>query len=324
MGKQPMAIISIANRITTEEEAYLYLEELRWGKGDEKRPVCPHCGLMKAYFLKTPPGGRRTGTAERAGKSSRRIWKCAGCRKQFSVTTGTIFHATHVSLRVWLMVIFEMCANKNGVAAREIERKYDLTPKSAWFVLHRIREAMKREPLVGMLSGTIVADETFIGGKASNRHRQGTYVPGKMVKSMDRPKVAVLSLLDTATGEVRSRVVPDVTAPTLANAIREQVNMAPSVLHTNGHVGYRPIGRQFQNHQTVDHSRYEYVRGNVTTNHAEGYFSQLKRSIDGTHHRCLRNTSACTSPSSTTDTAPASCPTPHAPRSCSARSTGAD
>ena len=149
MSMERMSIISIASKITNEDEAYRHLEELRWGK-DRSGQVCPHCGEMRKFYFLTPKegGSRRTGSAERASKSARRLWKCADCRLQFSVTTGTIFHASHVSLRVWLMVIFEMCANKNGLAAREVERKYDLTPKTAWFVLHRIREAMKKEPLV--------------------------------------------------------------------------------------------------------------------------------------------------------------------------------
>ena len=239
-----MSILSIANRITTEEEAYLFLEELRWGKGDEQRPVCPHCGHQKAYFLTPKTGNRRTGAADRASKTARRVWKCAGCRKQYSVTTGTIFHATHVSLRVWLMVIFEMCANKNGVAAREVERKYDLTPKSAWFVLHRIREAMRKEPLASMLVGTIVADETFIGGLPKNKHQQGKARAGTSKGHAGYPhhKTAVLSLIDKATGEVRSRVVSDVTGATLSKAIREQVDMTPSVLH--GRINGVPATRE--------------------------------------------------------------------------------
>jgi hypothetical protein len=131
------------------------------------------------------------------------------------VLTGTIFHGTKISVRIWVFVIFEMCSSKNGVAAREIERKYGLTPKSAWFMCHRIREAMRRDPLAGMLSGTIVADETFIGGKPKNRHRQGTYgKPRYGAGARSGPeyqKIPVLTLVDKATGETRSAVVTDVS-----------------------------------------------------------------------------------------------------------------
>src|SRR5581483_8828656 len=151
----------------TEADAYMLMEKLRWNG----EPVCPHCGSLGAYYIRPLNGVSR---ATRTGAASqRRVWKCSACRKQFSVLTGTIFHGSKVSLRTWLFVVFEMCANKNGIAAREIERKYDVSPKTAWFMVHRIREAMKREPLAGMLRGTIVADETYIGGEPKNKHQQG-------------------------------------------------------------------------------------------------------------------------------------------------------
>lgn len=143
----------------------------------------------------------------------------------------------------------------------------------------RIREAMKHDGL-GMFVGTVVADETWIGGQPSNRHahrrrggRQGV-----------TDKTPVLSLVDKETGEVRSRVVPDVTGPTLRKAIAEQVDMGRSVLHTDSAGQYLHLGREFRAHESVNHAEGEYVRDDVTTNHAEGYFSQLKRSLDGTHH----------------------------------------
>lgn len=272
-----MSIISIANRITNEEEAYLYLEELRWGK-DLSGQACPHCTAQRKFYFLTPKtGARRTGAKGRASTTMRRVWKCADCRKQFSVTTGTIFHASHVSLRVWLMVIFEMCANKNGVAAREIERKYDLTPKTAWFVLHRIREAMKREPLAGMLKGRVAADETYIGGAYANMH------PARRASRPKKP--IVFTLVDTETGEARSRVIPNVTGATLKRAVQADVHRA-TVLVTDENQAYIEATRNLAGHVTVNHAKGEYSRdsGKVTSNAVEGYFSQLKRSIDGTHH----------------------------------------
>ncbi len=166
MSRQEFSIPSLAARVTDEAAAYLLLEELRWnGQPD----ACPHCGVMDRCYYLNPANGasRKTRTG---AVSQRRVWKCGACRKQFSVLVGTIFHGTKIPVRTWLLVIFEMCSSKNGVSAREIERKYDLTPKSAWFMLHRIREAMRREPLAGLLRGTIVADETWIGGKERNKH----------------------------------------------------------------------------------------------------------------------------------------------------------
>jgi transposase-like protein len=184
------------------------------------------------------------------------------------------------------MVVFEMCASKNGVAAREVERKYDLTPKTAWFMLHRIREAMKREPLAGLLTGRIVADETFVGGKERNRHGRGARTVYERRSRQD--KTAVLSLVSRETGEVRSRVLPNVHAATLRKVIREEVDMKASHLHSDSSFSYGAIGKLFVSHSSVDHSANEYVRGDVSTNQAENYFAQLKRSIDGTHHRVSR------------------------------------
>jgi transposase-like protein len=206
--------------------------------------------------------------------------------------TGTIFHGSKVPLRTWLLVVFEMCASKNGMAAREIQRKYAVAPKTAWFMAHRIREAMRtRAP--GALIGTIVADETWIGGDPTNKHggsapararREGVQIkPGEM-GTIKTEKTPVLSLIDAETGEVRSRVVANVIGPTLRKVIAEQVNMGRSVLWTDDAAAYGTIGREFLSHSSVNHLQGEYERDGITTNRAEGYFGQLKRSINGTYH----------------------------------------
>lgn len=280
-----ISVMELAMKVPTEAAAYEYMEHLRWG---DRTPECPHCGnTERAYYLKPANGvSRKTRTG---GVSERRVWKCGACRRQFSVLTGTIFHGTKIPVRMWLMVIFEMCASKNGVAAREVERKYQVDTKTAWHMLHRIREAMKRQPLAGLLGGnggTVVADETFIGGLPKNKHRQGKPRPGtgKGLAGTPHHKTAVLSLVDKTSGEVRSTIVPNVTGESLADVIAEQVAMVETHLHTDAAKAYRPIGRTFASHAWVDHGSYEYVRGDVSTNQAEGYFSQLKRSLDGTHH----------------------------------------
>lgn len=279
MSKQEFSIPALMKRVPTEADAYLLMEELRWNG----TPVCSHCGSVSAhYFLKAKdPEGRKTRTGSH---SQRRVWKCKDCRKQFTVLTGTIFHGTKIPLQTWLCVVFEMCASKNGVAAREIERKYDVTAKSAWFMVHRIREAMKRDPLAGLLSGVVVADETWIGGKPSNRHG-ARYGKGKKGVTDKQP---VLSLVNKTTGEVRSAVVRDVTAETLGPILRTETDPEATVLHTDTARSYRGIGKTFAGHETVNHFKAEYVRGEVSTNAAEGYFSQLKRSLDGTHHAVSR------------------------------------
>jgi transposase-like protein len=287
-----MTTLSLMDRLPDEAAAWEYMEELRWGG----KPVCPHCGNDdRCYFIQPRNGHRATSTGR---VSHRRLWKCASCRKPFSVLNDTIMHGSKIPLRTWIMVIFEMASNKNGTAAYEVSRKYGVKNKTAWFMLHRIREAMKANPtdVLGGDGHVIVADETFIGGKVKNQHRQGRPrrlpdggrgIAGSATRTSGQ-KVAVLTLIDRQAGEARSRVVADVTGATLAKAISEQVNMAGSTLHTDSAPAYRQLGAQFAEHQWVDHSRYEYVRGNVTSNQAENFFSQLKRSIDGTQHHVSR------------------------------------
>lgn len=267
-------ILRLADKLRTEADAYKFLEDLRWNG----QPVCPHCAAIDPYFL-TPKNGK-TRQTRTGSESPRRVWKCRACRNQFSVLTGTIFHGTKIPVRTWVFVVFEMASSKNGVAAREIERKYGLTPKSAWFMLHRIREAMKREPMAGLLTGRLVLDETYIGGKPSNRHghkrRQGGQ--GKT------DKTPVVALVSRETGEVVTKVVPNVTGENLAAAMRGEVDSERVVLHTDEGAHYKRLPLREGQHFTVNHSAGEYVRGDVSTNQAENFFSQLKRSIDGTHH----------------------------------------
>jgi len=185
-----------------------------------------------------------------------------------------------------VLAIFEMCHSKNGVSAREIERKYGVCPRSAWFMMRRIREAMKTDALVGAMQGVIVADETWIGGDPGNRH-QSRNAPVRVTHSGHNKKTdkqAVMSIINAHTGEVRSKIVPNVTGATLRKAMAEHVDIAGSILWSDGWKGYQSFGHEFLLHESVDHSAGEYVRGPVTTNQAENYFSQLKRSLDGTHH----------------------------------------
>jgi transposase-like protein len=236
----------LADHVHDEVDAYQLLEELRW----HGEPVCPHCGHGKAYFLKPRNGvARSTGRKHTDGgrtQSVRRVWKCAKCRQQFSVLTGTIFHGTKIPLQTWLMVMVQMTSAKNGISGREIERMHGLTPETAWYMLHRLREAMKREPMAGLLSGTIVADETFIGGKPKNKHRQGVRrtAPGSP-RGGTAHLQAVVSLVNTTTGEVRSKVIPNVTGETLRDALVEHVDTPSSTLHTDAQAGYREVGRKF-------------------------------------------------------------------------------
>jgi len=276
-----ITVTSLANRIPDEDAAYRFMESMRWANG----VVCPHCGSIASHYFLTPkaPEGRKTRTGS---VTQRRVWKCRDCRKQFSVTTGTVMHGTKASLRIWLFVILEMCANKNGIAAREIERKYGVASRTAWFMTHRLRAAMARNGRQSLMVGTVVADETYIGGDPKNRHAND---PRKAVRGRGTEKVPVLSLIDATTGEVRSRVVADVSGKTLRKVIGENVAMTDTTLHTDTYRGYAGAGREMAGHFTVDHSAGQYVsKSSLGTNLAENYFSQLKRSLDGTHHHVSR------------------------------------
>jgi transposase-like protein len=271
---EKLSMLKLVERVPDEASAYKFLEEMRWGD----RPVCPHCGSVEKCWYLAPKNGSTRAT--RTGSdSARRVWRCGACKRQFSVLTGTVMHGSKIPVRTWVFVFFEMCSNKNGIAAREVERRYDLSAKAAWFLTQRIREAMKRDPFAGMLRGTIIADETFIGGSEKNKHEHKR-TPGRGAHN----KTPVVSLIHKESGEVRSQVSRYVAGPDLRKVIETHVVPADSVLHTDGLLAYRSIGPSFQAHEAVDHSAGEYVRGHVTTNHIEGYFAQLKRSIDGTHH----------------------------------------
>jgi transposase-like protein len=272
---------ALANKIPTEADAYLFLEEMRW----HGKPVCPHCGSIdKHYFLKPRNGvSRETSTGK---QTQRRLWKCSACRRQFSVLTGTVMHRSKVPVRTWLFVAFEFASSKNGVSAREIERKYRLHTDTAWTLCHRLREAMRLGPYGALLSGTIVADEVYIGGKPWNKHQQGRTEKLRPGRKAGGPSATpVFSFLHRESGEVRSLVINATTTAVLGNVLSAHVDMAASTLWTDKAHPYMPIGRRFGLHEFVDHLHREYVKTNgMTTNAIEGYFSQLKRSIDGTHH----------------------------------------
>jgi transposase-like protein len=279
-----ITVTALATKISTEDEAYLFMEEMRWSNGI----TCPHCGsIAEHYFLNAKaPAGRKTRTGN---VTQRRLWKCRECRKQFSVTTGTVMHGSKVSLRIWLFVIFEMCANKNGIAAREIERKYGVASRTAWFMTHRLREAMKRNANGPLFSGTIIADETWIGGTTKFMHHNRFAYDETGRRIPWDPKIPVVTLINEETGEARSEVVERVTAKNLGRIMNENVDKANSDLHTDGARVYEAFSWQFRNHEKVDHIAGEYVNANgASSNMAENYFSQLKRSLDGTHHHVSR------------------------------------
>jgi transposase-like protein len=241
----------------TENEAREYLEGLRWPDG----PICPHCGDKNVAKL--------NGKATRPG-----LYKCRACRKQSTVTVGTIFEGSHISLKKWVMAFAMICASKKGVSALQLQRMLGLGAyKTAWHMAHRIRHAMQHEPLRGMLNGDVEADETWVGPR-----KRGT---GKGLKIEN--KTAVMALVQR-NGPMRTRVIGRVTKDNLKGALDDMVDKKARLL-TDELQTYKKLGRAFEGgHESVCHSKGEYARGDVHCNAAESYFALLKRGIHGAFH----------------------------------------
>ena len=255
-----MAAIDAAR--LTEDEARAILEKIRWPKD----PVCPHCNGKEVTRLEGKSKKTRDG-----------VIQCNGCRKQFTVTVGTVMHRSHITLRQWVQAFHSMCSHKKGVSALQLQRNLGLhSYKSAWHLAHRIRFAMREEPLASSLKGTVEVDETYIGGKAHGGKR-GRGAPKKTV---------VLALVER-DGRVRSKPVETISANELKGAIRENVDKGARIM-TDELPSYRGIGREFfGGHKTVNHGKGQYARGKdfeINVNSAESYFALLKRGVHGTFH----------------------------------------
>ena len=248
-----------APRFTDETAAREHLESLQWPDG----PFCPHCGSLNATRL--------GGTHHRAG-----LVQCNDCRQQYTVTVGTVFEHSKVALNKWLLVNHLMCSSKKGMSAHQIARMIGVSYKTAWFMCHRIREAMKPsspEPLGTGPDAVVEADETYVGGKAKNR---ATRKPAA--------KKAVVALVERG-GEVRSFHVANVNAKTLRPLIVTNVSRAAHLMTDESPV-YTRVGREFNGHSAVNHSASEYVTtgGFKHSNTVENFFSIFKRGVIGTYH----------------------------------------
>lgn len=224
---------------TDENEARLYLEKIRWPNG----PVCPHCENDKEHYaLKAKEGSE---THVRRG-----VWKCKKCRKQFSVTVGTVFEKSHIPLNKWLLASFLICSSKKGMSAHQLHRMLNLTYKTAWFMLHRIRYAMDQKE-TARFQGTVEADETYVGGKGHGKRGRGA-----------ENKTPVFSLVER-NSDVRSTPMGRVTGVNLKSIIRQNVETTATIM-TDDFMSYRGLGKEFAFHHVINHGKREYVRETYT------------------------------------------------------------
>jgi transposase-like protein len=251
---------------TNEDRAREALEAIRWPDG----PFCAHCGNSNQEKI-----AKGHGKAHRPG-----LYYCAECNSQFTVTVGTVMERSHIPLSKWLLAMHLMGASKKGISAHQLHRMLGVTYKSAWFMAHRIREAMaplKAEPLGG--NGKIVeADTTYIGGKEANKH-----VSKRDPKKIGGVGKQIVHTLVEREGKARSHHVANIGGRTLRPILVKHVSRK-STLMTDTAGGYMGVGKEFARHGMVDHGALEYVRGDVHSNTVEGYFSILKRGITGVYH----------------------------------------
>jgi len=258
----PETLLQAVAYFADESVAHDFVARLRWPDGQIE---CPKCGSIgEHYFLKT-----------------RRVYKCRDCRKQFSIKVGTIFEDSAIGLSKWLPALWMLANCKNGISSYELARALGVTQKTAWFMLHRIREAMKSNDS-GPMSGEVEADETYIGGLAKNMHkvRRERIISG--TGTVD--KVAVMGLLERPRGAehslVRTTVLDETTKARMQGEIRKHV--APgSALYTDKHRSYGGLSSDYL-HDVVDHAAI-YVKGRVHTNGLENFWSLVKRAIHGTY-----------------------------------------
>ena len=255
-----MASALSAKHFHDEAAAFAYVEARVWPEG----PTCPHCGGVERI-------------SKMQGKSTRMgLYKCYQCRKPFTVRMGTIFESSKVPLTVWLQAMFLVAGSKKGISSNQLHRILGVTLKTAWFMAHRIREAMREGGLAafGQGGGAVEVDETYIGRKAGAGNPKGGW----------GHKMTVLGLIDRTSGQSRyfhiDKGGKEIQSIVLANLSRE------ARLMTDEHVMYKRIGREFAEHGAVHHYNKEYVRGDITTNTIEGAFSIFKHGMRGVYQHC--------------------------------------
>lgn len=254
------SLYELMEHFTTEEKCVNHLAHIRW----QGKPTCPYCDHDHAYEMNVTGRGKR--------------WKCAECRKQFSVRVGTVFEESKIPLKKWFVAIYLITSHKKGISSHQLARDLKVTQKTAWFLLHRVRHCYA--PDLEIFTGPVELDETWVGGKEKNKHAD------KKVKgSHGRPalsKTPVFGIFQRG-GKVFALPVKDTTASDLFPVLRERVETGVHV-YTDDWRSYRGLKHEYQHH-IINHRASEYVRGDVHTQNIESFWALLKRGILGIYHQ---------------------------------------
>ncbi len=280
MNNEPVtkgSMVTVTDGSLTEADARAMLERIRWPEG--VRCVFEDCDGTQVYRIDTKGNDGENGKRK---VSPRHLFKCKTCRRQFTVTKGTIFEDSHIPLRTWISVMYRMCSSKRGVSAYQIKREYGLSYEAAWFMCHRIRWAMTEKSVTAPLTGTVEADETYVGGKLRGHIevRRATMTQSERVAAGMKKKTPVFGILERG-GRVRAQVMP-ISKAGIQSVLAQNIDTRRARLMTDESALYGGINRHLP-HGVIRHAS-EYVRGETHTNGIESFWSILKRGIIGTYY----------------------------------------
>ncbi len=256
------SLLDVAKIADNEHACRKLFAEWRWGSNI----TCPHCNHDKVYVFKDGE-----------------YYKCAKCRKKFTVKVGTVFEGSNIKLGKWLLAIYLITSHKKGVSSHQLAKDIKVTQKTAWFMLHRVRLIVQTKSFNKPLDGVIEVDESFIGGKEKNKHKSKR-TKGTQGRS-NKTKAPVLGMIQRE-GELRTQHVKDTKQSTLEPIIGKNVKSGSTVMSDEWH-GYKGLNKNFE-HFIINHGNEEYVRGIVHTNTIEGFWSQFKRGLHGIYHWCSK------------------------------------